>query len=134
MSGCYRSLSSLPDRDGWIRRVQSVVHNFLGLAHNRVQVRLILEALRIDLVDVLRARGARRKPAAGGRDFQTTDWGVVAWGVGQLGDYRLTSQARLLDGLRRQLSQPRLLLRRCGRVDTCVVRCAELGRQFAVVL
>src|SRR4030095_10478908 len=39
---------------------QCFVHNFLRFAHNCVQVRFVLEALRVDLVDVFRARGSGR--------------------------------------------------------------------------
>ncbi len=70
---------------------QRVVHNLLGLAYDSVQMRLVLEAFRVDLVDVFRARGPGRKPAASGHHLQAADWGVVARGAGQLGGDRLSS-------------------------------------------
>src|SRR5262245_7203840 len=64
--------------------LQGVVHDSLGLAHNGIQVGLVLEALRVDLVDVFRAGGPGREPAAGGHHLQAADRGVVARGAGQL--------------------------------------------------
>src|SRR4029077_2475964 len=83
------------------RHVQSVIHNSLSLAQNRVQMPLILETLRVDLVNVLRAGRSRGKPAATGDNLQATDRSVVAGSTCQLGDDGLAGQARLLDGVRR---------------------------------
>src|SRR5262245_42995251 len=41
------------------------VYNFLRFAHNRLQVRFILEALRINLVDLLGPRRSGCEPAVG---------------------------------------------------------------------
>ena len=79
-----------------------------------VQVRFVLEALGVNLVDVLGARRPGREPAAGGDDLQSADGGVVARSAGQLRGDRLAGQLRLLDRLGRQLLQPRFLLRRGG--------------------
>src|SRR5262249_40037034 len=42
---------------------QRAGHDGLRFAHNSIQVRLALEALRVDFVDVFGARGPRGKPA-----------------------------------------------------------------------
>jgi hypothetical protein len=84
------------------RRVQRVVHDLLGFNNDGVEVSLILEALRVDLADILRAGGPGRKPAAGGYDLQALDRGVVARRAGQLGGNPLSGQVRLLEGLGRQ--------------------------------
>ena len=60
---------ALPD----LVRGQRLVHHLLRLADDGVEVRLVLEALRVDLVDVLGAGGPRREPAAGGDDLQAAD-------------------------------------------------------------
>src|ERR1700704_3249082 len=52
MAGPSLSLPSCRESAAWTRGVQRG-HDFLGLAHNRVQVGLILEAFRINLVDTL---------------------------------------------------------------------------------
>src|SRR5260370_39294807 len=80
------------------RRVQRVVDDLLGFAHHRVEVSLVLEALRVDLVDVLRAGGPGCKPAAGSHDFQALDGGAVPRRAGQLRGDPLAGQVRLLDG------------------------------------
>src|ERR1700675_700851 len=54
------------------------VHHRLGFAHDAVQMGLILEALRVDLVDVFRAGGAGGEPAARRHDFQAADRRVIA--------------------------------------------------------
>src|SRR5712664_627246 len=102
MAGPSRSLPSCRESAVWIRGVQRG-HDFLGLAHNSVQVGLILEAFRINLVDALGARRPGRKPAAGRYDLQATYRGVVSRGVGQLC----------------------FLLGRCWRVNACVIGLAE---------
>ena len=63
------------------------VDELLCLVHKRVQVRRAPEALRVDLVDALRARWPGREPPARGHDLQAADRGVVARGPGQLGGY-----------------------------------------------
>src|SRR5262245_32096197 len=101
------------DAGSWVapnRRVDA----FLGVAPERLEMCHVSEALRVDLVDVLRPGRARRKPAVLGHDFQAVDWSVVPRSAGQFGDDGLTSQARLLDGLRRQDLQARFLLGCCG--------------------
>ena len=54
-------------RESW--RLQNGAHDFLGLTHDGIQVRLVFEAFRIELVDVLGAGRPCRKPAARGHDF-----------------------------------------------------------------
>src|SRR5258708_37152888 len=105
------------------------VYHRLRFAHDGVEVSLVLEALRVDLVDVLRAGRARREPAATGDDLQSADRRAVARGTGQLAPDRLAGHLRLLDGLEWDMRQPRLLLGRRRRIDACVVRRAELRGQ-----
>src|ERR1700685_75463 len=114
--------------------LQRVAHNCLRLTDDGIQVSLVLEALSINLVDVFCSRRARGKPAAASYDFQATDWSVVTRSASQLRSDRFASQARLLDCLRRQLLQTRLLLGSGGRIDARVVRSPELGCQIAEVL
>src|SRR5579859_1233463 len=83
------------------RRVQSVRHNLLSLAHDRIQMPLVLETFCVDLVNVLGAGRSRGKPAAIGDNLQATDRSVVAGSTRQLGDNRLAGQTRLLDGVGR---------------------------------
>src|SRR6516162_6020627 len=113
---------------------ERAVHHRVRLAHDGVQVRLVLEALRVDLVDVLRTRRARGEPAAAGYDLQAADRRVVARGASQLSRDRLAGKLRFADGLGRELFEPRLLLG-CGRrIDARVVRRAQLRGQRTVVL
>ena len=49
----------------WWSSSQRVVHDLLRLFHDRVQVRLALEALSVNLVDVFGAGGPGGKPAVG---------------------------------------------------------------------
>ena len=53
------------------RRTQRIVHHLLGFGHNNIQMRVTLEALGVDLIDVLGAGGPNAKPAALCLDFQT---------------------------------------------------------------
>jgi hypothetical protein len=52
----------------WILLIgrQSIMHDLLGLAQDGAQVRLALEAFRVDLVQVLSPGGPRGEPPAGG--------------------------------------------------------------------
>src|SRR5713101_5314432 len=86
----------------WVRRVQGVAHDLLRLAHDGVEVSLVLEAFRVDLVNVLRAGRPRREPAAASDDLQTADRRVVARGAGQPGRDGFAGELRLLDGLGRE--------------------------------
>src|SRR6266542_4696147 len=113
---------------------ESRAHDPLSFGHDCLHVLLVLEALRVDLVDVLRAGRASREPATGGHDLQAADRGVVARSTRQRGGDRLAGQLRLLNGRGRQLLQPRLLLGRRRGVDARVAGRAELRRQFPVVL
>src|SRR6267378_2617253 len=54
------------------------VDESLCFAEQGLQMRRALEALRIDLVDVLGARRPGREPTVRGRDLQAADAGVVA--------------------------------------------------------
>ena len=95
---------------------------------------MVLEALRIDLVNVFGPGGSGGEPAVGGDDLQTADRRVVAWSARQLGRDRFPGQFRLSDCRRRQLQKPRLLFRGRRGVQARVERHAELLRQFPIVL
>src|SRR5262245_51266310 len=110
------------------------MYHLLGLGDDGVQVLLVLKTLRVDLVDMLRTGWPGCKPAAGSHDFEAADRGVVPRGTGQPGGDRLARQGRRLDGLRRQLGQPRLLCERGRGIEARVVWRTELRRQFAVML
>src|SRR5262244_2977100 len=97
-------------------------------------MRRALEALRIDLIDVLRTRRPGREPPATRHDLQAVDRRVVARRAGQLGGDRLAGEGVFLDRGRRQLLESRLLLGRGGRVDARVVRRAELRHDLFEVL
>src|SRR6266849_1407949 len=97
-------------------------------------MRLAFEALRVDLVNVLRTGGSGRKPAATCHYFQAADRTVVARCFGQLGGDGLAREIRLLYGFRREFLQFGLLLGSGRRVNARVVGGAELRRQFAIVL
>jgi len=49
--------------------LQRVAHDCLRFIDDGIQVGLILEALRVNLIDVFRAGWTRRKPAAASHDF-----------------------------------------------------------------
>src|SRR5262245_52024548 len=67
-------------------------HDPLCLADDRVQVGLVLEALGVELVDVLGAGRPGREPATGRHDLQPADRGVVARGAGELRADRVARQ------------------------------------------
>src|SRR5689334_23115314 len=91
-------------------RGQRLVHHRLRLADNRVEMRLVLEAFGVELVDGLGPGGPRREPTAPGDDFNAVDRGIVAGCMAELGENRLAGQRRRPDRLRRYQAQPRLLL------------------------
>ena len=59
-------------------------HDLPCFPHDRMRVDA-LEALRVDLADVLGARGPGRKPAVLRYNFQTANRSLIAWRPGQLG-------------------------------------------------
>src|SRR5579883_958982 len=59
---------------------QRPVHHGLRLADNRLQVGLVLEAFRVDFVDIFRPRRPGREPAVGRYHLQAADRCVVARG------------------------------------------------------
>src|SRR3954471_21825945 len=73
-------------------RAQRFGDDRLRLVHDRVQVRLVAEALRVDLVDVLGARGPRCEPAVRGHDLEAADLGAVAGRLHQLRRDRLARE------------------------------------------
>src|SRR6185312_4984774 len=60
---------------------QRRVHHRLRFLQQALEVRLVLEALGVDLVDRLGAGGARGEPAAGGGGLDAADRGAVAGGL-----------------------------------------------------
>src|SRR4051812_4692986 len=66
------------------RSFQSIIHNLLRLGDDGVEVRLIFETLRINLVDVFRAGWSGGEPSAGGDHLQTANWRVISWCAGEL--------------------------------------------------
>src|SRR5262245_58599465 len=65
------------------------VDECLCLVHERIEVGRAVEALRVNLVDVFRAGGARREPSVGGHDLQAADRRVIAGSPRQLRGDRL---------------------------------------------
>src|SRR5271154_7279324 len=57
---------------------QSIVNHLLGFAHDGVQMRLTLEALSVDLVNVLGPRRTRGKPTIGRNNLQSADGSAIA--------------------------------------------------------
>src|SRR5271154_3078081 len=86
-----------------------ILHHLLGFAHDRLQMGLVLEALGVDLVDVFRAGGPGRKPAAFGHYLQTPDGSMIAGSLGQLSGDRFARKIRLFYRIRRELLKFRLL-------------------------
>ncbi len=93
---------------------------------------LSLEALGVDLVDVLRAGGSGCKPAVLGDDLDTADGSVVAGRAGQNGRDRLARELRGLDLGGRQARQHGLLFGRGRRVYAPVGWGAEPRREFVI--
>lgn len=94
---CYIQRSTPSGAQGWLPVLDACFgqrsrDDLLGLLLDEVEVRVALEALHIDLVDGLGAGGARREPAVLGDNLETTDGGIVARRLGQLGDDGLTRQ------------------------------------------
>src|SRR6201987_962620 len=111
-----------------------VADDLLRFVQNRLQMLLVLEALGIDLVHGLGARGACRKPTVAGEPLQPTDRGAIAGRAGELCDNRLPRQARCLHRLRREAFELCLLLWCRRRVDPRVISGPELGGQLTVML
>src|SRR5882724_9213776 len=89
---------------------ERVVHHFPRLGDNGIQVSLILEALRVNFVDVLRTGRPGGKPTAGSHYFEATDRSIVGGSSGQFGYDGLPCQGRLPDGFGREFLKSRLLL------------------------
>ena len=99
------------------RGLQGLVHDLLGLSHNRGEMCRILEALGVDLVDVLRARGTGREPTTVGDNLEAADRCIVPRGRRELLPDWFASQLRGLDRVRREFAEPRLLIRRCCGIN-----------------
>src|SRR5271155_170785 len=113
---------------------QSLVHHLLGFAYERIQMRLALEALGVDFINVFRSGRAGRKPAASCHNFQAANRSAISWSPAQLSSDWLAGQIRFLHGVWREILQFCFLFRAGGRVDARGVRCAEFCRQLAVML
>src|SRR2546425_12530670 len=87
------------------RGSQCVVHDSLCLAYDGLQMLLVAETLRVNLVNVFRAGRTRREPSTRRHDFQAADGGVVAGSARQLGGDRITGKVRFLHGFRRKLGE-----------------------------
>ena len=107
---------SLPERG---------VDDLLGLLLDHGQVLGALEGLGVDLVDVLRARGAGGEPGVGGGHLESADGGVVARRAHEAVDDRLPGQLGGGDVLRRQGRELGLLGLGGGGVDAGVGAGAE---------
>src|SRR5262245_30054504 len=76
---------------------QGISNNPLRFANDRVEVRLTLEALRVELVHVFGAGWPGCEPAVFGDDLQPADGGIIARSASQLRRDRLTRKRRILD-------------------------------------
>ena len=93
-----------------------------------------VEALRINLVDILSPRRTRREPSVLGQDLKPANGRPVA---GRAGEDRLdfpSGQIFRPDLLRREFPQNLFLLRRSRCLHAVVSGLAELVREFAVDL
>src|SRR5262245_10843892 len=82
---------------------QCVVHDLLRFLHDYTEMRFILEALGVNLIDVFSSRWSCREPAASRDDLQPADCGPVPRRAGQPGFDGLTGQGGFLDCIGRQL-------------------------------
>ena len=62
---------------GVLAGAQGVVHDLLRFTHNGLQMRLVAETFRVNLVNVFRAGRTRCKPAARRRHFQSADGALL---------------------------------------------------------
>src|SRR5437016_2593143 len=99
-------MSACPTGGDVIKRRQRIVHHLLSFAHDRVEVAMIPEALRIDLVNVLGAGWPGREPAVVGDHLEAADRCVVTRGTSQLSSNRLAGKPGRRNGLRRWFCQP----------------------------
>src|SRR5450432_3126862 len=113
---------------------QRCAHDFPGLIEDGIEMRGALEALGVDLVDVLRAGWPRGKPAIFCDDLEAANDGVVGRRARKLVQDRLSGKFLRAHRFGRQLLQQRLLRGGRGLVDARVIRRAELRTQLLVVL
>src|SRR5215475_6464088 len=88
---------------------QGSSHHGLRFLHDGLEVSLALEALRVELVDVLRAGRSGGEPARVGDDLQSSDLLVVAGRARELCHDGLAAQVSCRHVLRRELAQEMLL-------------------------
>src|SRR5260370_15728462 len=108
----------------------------MGLARLWIlpQMTIAAEAVGVDLVDILGARGPRREPAAAGNHLDPAEALAVAGRGDERAEDRLAGELGGAEAIGRQLLQQGLLLRRRRRVDPRVERHAELAGQRVVEL
>src|SRR5580704_4754923 len=94
----------------------------LGLLLDLAQVVFAAKALRIDLVDVLGPRRARREPAVLSHDLDAAERLTVAGRGRERRSYLLAAQFRHRQFLAGQRFEQALLLWRRRRIDPCVER------------
>src|SRR5260370_4377422 len=96
----------------------------MGLARLWIlpQMTIAAEAVGVDLVDILGARGPRREPAAVGNHLDPAEALAVAGCGDEGGEDRLAGELGGAEAIGRQLLQQGLLLRRRRRIDPCVER------------
>src|SRR5439155_6769515 len=91
-------------------------HDGFRLVDDALQVRLVAEAFRVDLVDVLRAGRTGREPAVLRDDLEAADVGAVSWRLRQLRRDLLPSERAGADCFGGELLQRGLLRRSRGRI------------------
>src|SRR5262245_55874280 len=112
---------------------QSSADDLLCLFHYGVEMGLTLKALRIQFVNIFCPGWPGCKPSFFRDDLETADRTIVARSTGQLGENRITGHHCCSHGIRREFTQPLLLVQGGRRIDPHVVGCAELGREFTVL-
>src|SRR5688572_11567583 len=113
---------------------QRPADDLLRLADDALQPLLAVEALRVDLVDVLGAGRPRREPAVLRDDLEPADRRAVAGRLGQHGLDRLAGELVALHLLGREPLEHVLLLRARGDVGALVRGAAEALGQAGVDL
>ena len=69
-----------------------MVDDLLSFVHDRIEMALILEALRINLVDILGAGRPGGEPSGGSHNLEAADRCAVTWGRSQFGCNRLAGE------------------------------------------
>src|SRR3954462_11258972 len=125
---------TIPNTSGISSPSQRLRHELLGLGDDPLEGLVALEALGVDLVDVLGARWARGEPRALGHDLDPADRRAVAGRLGQDLADRLAGELLPRDLLGGELGEHRLLLRVRRGVDAAIRGAAEALGQRLVAL